>query len=585
MNDSPPPSASIDQLASASDSSLLDYIFSGCGKSVSDANDPAIEALAKLHNEGNVDVLALLTPAALEKFKGPKLFVGQHIYRLLIGKINAPTASLVRALGTLMDAAGSDLAAGLPANDLGKWCEGDPSRPEALLNQVERGADHAEKFLIVALTRGAAVNHSYFVERAYRYIDSGTDLERLHAIQALGQITLLSGQDWNDFTTRFEEAIAKNRGDTDRSAILRATLRKIKQAPTEYQAPLRAIVASAIAPLGDNTLNACAWAISDDLAGSNDPMIENFLDALLSLNPEHRSTIDQLDIGLVKLVEAGKAQQAQQFLKQLFSKDSNTLNMGHFDSLRYKLIVGERVILEDWFVTWLRSGNHKLCNQLSEYLFDASMDEFKFEIDFSRFALKASEFAFLARKVIGYFFLKPAVMVSFVASLMRHAPTTETSEILTLFYEHILVNYGGVGKRLLKKIADDSNDPASRRAQYLVKELETYHASFDAVGEIKELHPSERERQIAWQRHSDQMQDAHKSASEKSFVHQLFKKSVLLYGNSAITYLPLPSGPLHRTEAKLGTISASFEMPHTDILDPLGLQFVLINFKSEPPPA
>jgi hypothetical protein len=563
---------------------LFDALFNEYGRMWFDESDPTIEALASLHNDGEVNLLALVTPEALEPYKGPEFFQGQHVYRALIGKLHATAPALIAAIDALIVAAGHDLAAGLPMEELAKWCEGDPTRPFELLALVDRNVPRADRFLTLALTRGVAVDPVYFADRAYGFLHTGTEIERLAAIKALGQIPLTSPADWDRLVAAFEAALTPDPGDVERSAILAAMARRLKDAPATHVTALTDIAVTAIAPLGDQTLHECARVLAFDLEALETPLLDTLLNALVSLNPEHAGTIQSLDFGLMKLVEKGDPIRPREFLERLLARDEEGLALERFGSLRQKLFKAERQVLEDWVVAWLRGGNLTLSDEMSKGLFGAGTDKFVFVIDFTRFALAKVEFAYLARKAIAFFFLKPVMMASFLTSLLRYSPTGPAEEIEELLFDPILINYTGVARKHVEAVAADPTDPAAPAAQRALDHLNTYLDGLRSAGRVAELRPSERERQLEWQRQSDELALAYAAAKKESILIQLMPQSVLLYGSRSVRYVQDPNGALRRVEANLGSFGASFEMPRMEIVDPVGLQLMLLTFRSESPP-
>ena len=68
----------------------------------------------------------------------------------------------------------------------------------------------------------------------------------------------------------------------------------------------------------------------------------------------------------------------------------------------------------------------------------------------------------------------------------------------------------------------------------------------------------------------------------KGFLSQIFKTSVLLYGNRSIHYIYHgPNGEKSRQEVPLHHISHSIELPSLETLDPYGLDMQLRNFRIE----
>ena len=59
------------------------------------------------------------------------------------------------------------------------------------------------------------------------------------------------------------------------------------------------------------------------------------------------------------------------------------------------------------------------------------------------------------------------------------------------------------------------------------------------------------------------------------------KRSVLLYGRRSITYVEGPNDVRRPVEMELKGHSFTFELPRMEILDPIGLDFMLRVFRIE----
>jgi hypothetical protein len=206
-------------------------------------------------------------------------------------------------------------------------------------------------------------------------------------------------------------------------------------------------------------------------------------------------------------------------------------------------------------------------------------------IDFTRFELAEVEFTYLARKVIGFFFFKPMIMASFLTSLLRCAPEGPVAGLEELLFDPILINYSGVARKYVEAVAADTSDPAAPAAQRAIDRLTTYLGGLRSAGRIAELRPSERERQLEWQRQSDELARVYVAAQKESVFLPLMRRSVLLHGDRSISYVQDPDGAPRRIESNLGSIGTSFEMPRMEVVDPVGLQIMLTYFRAERPPA
>lgn len=572
-------------LAHAANGSLLDAIFNSYGRRWLDDNDPTIIALADLHNAGDIDLLALVTPRSVKPYQGSVFFNGQHVFRALISRLQAPAEALMQAVKTLIDAAGQDMAAGLPVEEFAKWCGADPGRPAELLELVDRKVPNADRFLTIALKNGVALDRVYFLDRAYGFLESGSETEQQGAINALGQIELASDGDWDRLLDGFSALLSNDPADIVRAALITAVARRLKGAPVDRQARLTEIGIDAVRPLGDQTLDTAARTIAFYGEHLTEALTDALLEALLAINGENKGTIEILDMALMKLVERGDPMRARTYLERLLRREDDRIEFEQLDSLCYKLREVGVQTLDDWVVAWLLDGDRDLCGALDEALFGVGSDEFLFRIDFARFGLAPADYPYLARKAIGTFFLKPSVMTSFLVSLLRATPET-ADEVAELLIDPILINYAGVAQNYLKPIAQDQSDPACASVQHALDGQEAYLDGLRSVGNVPELHPSERERRLEWQRHADSMAEAYRAARQKSVLASIVTESLILYGTRAVSWFDdRGQAERRRIETPMASISHSFEMPRVDIVDPGGLQMMLLHFRAERRPA
>ena len=188
---------------------------------------------------------------------------------------------------------------------------------------------------------------------------------------------------------------------------------------------------------------------------------------------------------------------------------------------------------------------------------------------------------FISRKAIGYLFIKPVVCCSIIVPMLRRGNPQVVESLTELLFDPILLNYGGDANNYLKSIpSTDASYPAIQAA---LAKNEAFHKGLDSIGTIKELHPSDYQRDVVHQRAHDEMREVHKLAEGKSVLLNLVHRSTILYGRRWLTYVADPGGQLRAIETELKTISTSFELPRHQILDPVGLDYMLRIFRAEKP--
>lgn len=572
-------------VAHARAGTLLDAIFNQYGRYWFEQDDPTIITLAEQHNRGEIDLLGIVTPQSIEPYRGTAFFKGQHVYHALIGRLNASAADLLRVVQTLLEAAGNDMAASLPVEEFAKWCSLDPARPAELLALVDADFPNADRFLAIAIKNGVNVDRGHFLDRAFGFLTQGTEAQKQAAINALGQVALLDNADWARWLDAFAVLVAGAESDFTCAVMLTAIVRQLAHAPERYRDAVADLGIAIAEKLGDHVLDTAARSVAFDLDHLPDHLLEALLDALRHVKATNFGTIETLDFSLMKLVERGQNARARNLLDHLIRRPDEPIDADKFDSFWHKLAEIGGDVMDEWIVKSLLDGAYTLCSALDDNLFSAGSDERTLAIDFTRYALTDNDYSYLARKAIGAFFLKSKVMASILVSLLRTAPAEHAEEIVDLLVDPILFNYSGVGEGYLKTIAADAADPAQQDVKRALERFRAYINGLESIGHVPELHPSERERTIEWQRHADSMFEAHRQARRKSIFASIVSESVLLYGTRSVSWVPDPAAEPRRIETPLGTVSHSFEIPRVDIVDPMGLQLMLIRFRGEERPA
>lgn len=570
-------------VAKADDGTLLTAMFSEWGGYSFGKDDPTVIVLAETHNRGDVDLLAIVTPSAVAALNRHDFFRGQHLYCALIPRLEGSTEAMMRAVEALYRGAGQDGARGLIIEPFSQWCGANPSRPNDLINLINSGVESADDFLTIAIKSGASFDLVGFTNLAYGYLESGTETQKLGAINALGQVAIPDDAGWQQLMNAFTATLDPDPGDQVRSTILAAIGRRLKDAPPHTRPGLEAIALKACEPLGELTLHQGCQLLGFNFGDLAEGLVRALLVVALNVSANNKGTLDLLDYGLSNFVKAGRSAEARAFVEKLVLRDEDPVSLKSFDSLRHELFQVGGEPLEEWVVAWLRDGDYALCQQLDKALFGAGTDEHILNIDFAKYGIGEADYPYLARKTIATFFLKPKLMASILVSLLRTAPPSASREIEELIADPVLTNYSGVASEYLRPISTSSSDPAAEGVTRTLAALDQYIEGLKAIGIVPELHPSDRERQLEFERHSDGMNAAFREARKKSIFAAIATESVMLYGNRAVSWVAMPNEAPRRIQTDLASIGTSFEMPRVDTVDPLGLQLMLLAFRAERP--
>ena len=141
------------------------------------------------------------------------------------------------------------------------------------------------------------------------------------------------------------------------------------------------------------------------------------------------------------------------------------------------------------------------------------------------------------------------------------------------------LSYGGAAKEYLNSIP--ATDLAYGAIQDALAKDREFYAGLEAAGTIKELHPSDYQRDVVLQRSNDEMRAAHKKAEGNSVLLSLVRRSTILYGRRSLTYVTDYDGSQRAVAMDLKSFEASFELPRREILDPVGLDYMLRVYRVE----
>jgi hypothetical protein len=544
-----------------------------------------VEAIATAHNDHEIDVLSIVTGPALEAVKRHDFFQGQGLYCKLIPKLECDARKVIDTVECLIRAAGNDGAAGLPGNALAEWFEADQARSKEMLELVDSGDSVARGFIPLSVSKAAPEVRAGLLDHLHATARNVDDPARCNAIFGVGQIDPATDIEWVQLLATLGVG-AVDAEDIVRAAMVAAAARRLRADAGMHAAAVEDAIAQAVdTECGERLLHQCANALWLDGEHCSAELRSTLLNVMLDVNPANGGTIDHLDHALADLVRRGNGSVAADFLMELLPRHQGILKLKHFDSTCHAVHEREPSLLNDWVVNWLLDGRFELCRHLSGALFESQMNERVLHIDFARYGLKERDYPYLARKAIGYLFLQPLTVASIIVSLVRSAPKATRQEIEELLFDPMLLNYGGFAKELLVPISTDKSDQARGAARKALARIKDYLAALNAARAISELRPSERQRQIEWQRNSDAMAEAHRHAEKKSVFADIFTKVVVLYGNRSISYIRHPNLEARRMETKMQSHGVSIEMPRIEVVDPVGLQKMLLSFRAETRPA
>ena len=532
-----------------------------------------ISKCAELHNEGEIDLIALIQSPNFERIDANRFFARQYFYSEVIPLLNATPRDMMKCVKALVEKGGQDFAAGLPNAAFRKWCSADLSRAAAVIESSEADDPLACDFLPFALAAGNMVQQAIRIADAYR------DERRVRAIVALSSI------DYADLDSATAALGALKRAMDDRvddvlyANILIAALGIAEKANSGLVDKVSEIVKAVCTAPGPQTQYCCAHAISANSSVLNPAILDSLFGALASIPPELKGTLRALDNGLLKLLGTAFADEAIAFIAKFLTDAEGTVALADFPGLGNNLVTGPHGRFHRTLVRWMLSGKRPLCEGLAHLVNMARKRDLFFDMSMHDFELTPQQKIFLCKKAIGYFFVQPVIAASILVAVLRDCDNEVATAVSDLLFDPLLINYRGELKDYLESIPQA--DPAAKPVRAALDAGSQYLSGLRSTGLIRELLPAEHRRQIERMRLREQSREIHKQAREQSVFHNLVHRVVLLYGRRSLTYVGLPGETGRPIEMQLHAHTFSQELPQMEMVDPIGLDYMLRVFRAE----
>jgi hypothetical protein len=524
-----------------------------------------------LHNNGHIDLFALTATPQFAALEGHSFFALQHFFVSAIPKLQTPPVLLMRTVQKLVAKGGNDLMSNAPNEAFRNWCAANPVRAQAIVAAAEQGDAMSIGFVTFALQAlgDVALARSFVVKYS--------DERRLSGLFVLGHIKPSDVKEAEDTIGILLPFVDANHDDVTRCNALMSVLDICKQFP--QLAPVfvpRAVNAATVTPSPTVLINLAQalWLHGKRFDRSS---VKLSLDALRSTAPAMDGLIHKLDIALHTLLMTLNADLALDFLTDTLSPDGSGFELDQFKTAKHDLATGDRERLFKLLVRWLISGNSNL-GSCAPQILTTGERAVPFDTSTAGMGLTGSDHIFLAYKTLGCLFTNDVIAASILVASLRGCDPESAKTIGELLFDPLLVNYGGKARDYLKTIK--KGDAAYRPVKKALKEGDAYLKGLKIEEPIKELRPSEYQRNIEGTHVHDKMRKAQKEAEKQSVLLSLVHRSTLLYGRRSITYVRDPGNKRRPVSMDLRSFSTSFELPRMEIIDPVGLSVMLLTFRS-----
>jgi len=549
--------------SSYQDNSLLRLIVeSGC--EVAGLIDECVE----LHNRRSIDLLSIIESAEFEAISGHDFFVVQDFYRHAMPRLSdVPVERMMRCTDALVRKGGGDLMANRPNEAIVEWLRADKTRASVVVTEAREGDAVALGHLTFALQ---AIGDLKIMRELLA--DENTRV-RLAALTAISRTPHSDDGERGKTVRVVSSLVGAADEDTHRAHIVAALLLPFVQAKATPTNEALSAARRATETCGAATVHIAGQVLL--AAGGWCPvnLAEVLLDALRHVEASSKGTIDLIDVGLCALLKGDCSEAAVKYVDDVVQRDEDPLPIVDFNSFVRDWVKRRKDLVDRTVALWLASGKRLLCQSVDALVSEGNLQGSPFDIDVGKLGLTPTQQYFMCGKAIGYLFMKPVSAASILVSTLRTADAGLAEAIKDLLFDPLLVSYSGTTLEYLEALP--KTDPAHAHVADVLARTREYLDGLNAAAVMRELHPSEYQRQLERIRDANLNREIRKSAEKHSILRDIVHKSVLLHGSGSVTFVESASGERRPVHMKLHAYSATGEWPRMETVDPVGLDVVL----------
>lgn len=548
--------------------SVLSFLLSTVNQRQEKQHDFMTNILIELHNAGEIDIFDENQWRIFETEGNFSFFQFQHFFSGILPKLSAHYQSVMFVVKKLVQLGGSDRAANEPNDAFVEWCRQDRQRASSIMEDARQGDQLALDHLTFSLVSG-----NYF-EEAKTFLESDCREARISGAMSIGKMSLSASQE-----TEANAAIIRGLEQCDDSDFA-ASLYAAACAIAEKSGKADLSILKTVAELSARHLSPNLQSQAVRFLFRNAKILDrDCLDAIMKLlrkiDPQHTDILEILDYAFSALIETGFLDTVLDLLENLVETSSGKISIARFKDFSRE-ISKDRDTLASVAARWFGAGDLNICAGFASLLSENA----RLNLGKGDLPKEYEDLAFMCRKVVGHLFMKPFVAASFLLSVIKHSDENSKNTAAELLFDPLLISYGGKLREYIEEFCADLEGPATDVVQKMLDRKAAYLKDLEGIENLVELHPSEEQRHAAKERLNKAMSKSTKEAEQNSIL-QYIPKSYLLYGRSLMTFVEDPDGSTRKIEAPMGEMSFEFEHPSLDVIDPVGLQFLLFSFRIE----
>lgn len=537
------------------------------------------KTIVSLHNKNEIDVVEEFLELS-NNSEAYNFFTVRHAFEEALPEIKSPLLSVMKCVKHLIEEAGNDLAATHVLNSFILYCEKDIELPKEAIQLIENQPDEWIEFTIPVIIAGTNLNLSEFIDSAVKLCKNENISIRQQVTVGLGRIN------YDDKTEQIKHSLEILKNillDEDDEIIIGNAIQSLFSLYLADNS-LEEEITNLIKKYKKNKSRQICYSISKLFGLKTDKiplnLIDVITDSLKTVQANEYGIIENIDFGIRHLLKSKHIDKGIDLLEELLTQNDNELSIKVFKSTISEIYNNE-TLLNRIVTRWFLSRKLTLCKAVAD-IFHFGNSDFK-AIGLASIELKNNNkdsYTYLARKAIGWLYTRPVSCISFILSMVDYI-SDDLNEITNLMVNPMIISYPGQINEYLEKVKPNSTAQRKKVINAVIKKWKSYLDEIKSVDELPELWISEHHKDTFKRMYSKEMEKAFKESEKKSFIHQFFPKSILLYGRASIFFSVGQDGKKHRQEIPLQNIGHAMEYPRLQNIDPQGLDFKLRIFRIE----
>jgi hypothetical protein len=529
----------------------------------SDGTSTFAHACVAAHNAGHIDLLAVVAQPAFVALDQYEFFAAQQVYCDAIPHITADANALMMCCRTLVERAGQDLAGNMPYAAFRQWCANHIDQTVRIIEDAKEGNEPA-RGLVTFVLQGANA-----VEQAVYFVEEFCDERQLYGMTALGGMTFPDVAAAHAAAKLLETFVDAQWGDRVRCNALGAAFGILTQHPDADMA--RQLVDAASHLPGPDTRHALAQVLFQRQVTLETETTRTALSVMSDVEENFASTRRLVANAICRMLDTPEETVALNTLSELLDRG---WSLEDLETVFHKLGGGTPQRRDALVIRWLLSDSIRLGAAVSHIARQGR--NAGFSLDMNAPALTEAEQIIVCRKAIAFLFMHPKSCCGVLLAVLRSADKVVQGFVEQLLVNPLLMSYGSL-RAHLATLPD--TDPAFVSVQTALEEFRLHRETLNTVEILRELRPSERQRNAVRARSTEQMHEAMKAAEKSSALFNLFRRTHVLHGRRTLTFVENSDGTKRAIPIDLHPHSTSIEFPSLEWLDPVGLDCMLRSWR------